>query len=73
MQGRAGRASIVIPKLAVIGVAVVAAGLLSSPCNAQLDDSRPMTSEQAASLKRLAQAAYELDAFKFNLTRSEAD
>jgi DUF3072 family protein len=35
--------------------------------------SRPMTAEQAARLKRLAKAAYELDAFKPNLTRAEAD
>jgi len=34
---------------------------------------RPMTAEQAATLKRMAQAAYELDAFKPNLTRAEAD
>jgi hypothetical protein len=33
---------------------------------------QPMTAEQAATLKRLAIAAYELDAFKPNLTR-EAD
>ena len=32
-----------------------------------------MTAEQAATLKRLAQAAYELDAFKPNLTRTEAN
>ena len=32
-----------------------------------------MTAEQAATLKRLAQEAYELDAFKPNLTRAEAD
>ena len=32
-----------------------------------------MTPEQAATLKRLAEAAYELDAFKTNLKRSEAD
>ena len=32
----------------------------------------PMTAEQAATLKRLAEAAYEL-AFKPNLTRAEAD
>jgi hypothetical protein len=32
-----------------------------------------MTGEQAATLKRLTQAAYELDAFKPNLTRAEAD
>jgi len=35
--------------------------------------SRPMTAEQAATLKRLAEDAYELDAFKPNLTRGEAD
>jgi hypothetical protein len=34
---------------------------------------QPMTAEQAATLKRLAKAAYELDAFKPNLTRAEAD
>jgi hypothetical protein len=34
---------------------------------------RPMTAKQAAMLKRLAEAAYELDAFKPNLTRAEAD
>jgi hypothetical protein len=33
----------------------------------------PMTAEQAALLKRLAQAAYKLDAFKPHLTRTEAD
>jgi hypothetical protein len=38
-----------------------------------LDDDRPMTAEQTATLKRLALAAYELDAFKPNLTRAEAD
>jgi hypothetical protein len=32
-----------------------------------------MTAEQTATLKRLAQAAYELDAFRPNLTRIEAD
>jgi hypothetical protein len=32
-----------------------------------------MTAEQAAKLKRLAQAAYDLDAFKPNLTCAEAD
>ena len=37
-----------------------------------VDDTRPMTGEQAVTLKRLAQAAYELDAFKPNLTRAEA-
>jgi hypothetical protein len=32
-----------------------------------------MTAEQAAVLKRLAEAAYELDAFKPGLTRTEAE
>jgi hypothetical protein len=32
-----------------------------------------MTAVQAATLKNLAQLAYELDAFKPNLTRAEAD
>ena len=34
---------------------------------------RPMTAEQAATLKRLAEAAYELEAFQPNLTRAEAN
>jgi hypothetical protein len=38
-----------------------------------MTDNRPMTPEQAATLKRLAEAAYELDAFKSNLSRAEAD
>ncbi|HEY6699584.1 MAG TPA: hypothetical protein VI137_02015 [Pseudolabrys sp.] len=33
----------------------------------------PMTVAQAATLKKVAQAAYALDAFKPNLTRPEAD
>ncbi len=33
----------------------------------------PMTAEQAATLKRLAEDAYELEAFGPNLTRAEAD
>jgi Protein of unknown function (DUF3072) len=36
-------------------------------------DNEPMTAEQAATLKKLAEAAYELDAFRPNLTRTEAD
>ena len=36
------------------------------------DDVQPMTAEQAATLKRLAEAAYELDAYKPDLTRAEA-
>jgi len=34
---------------------------------------QPMTAEQVATLKRLAEAAYELEAFQPNLTRAEAD
>ena len=34
---------------------------------------QPMTGEQAATLKRLAEAAYELEAFQPTLTRAEAD
>ena len=37
------------------------------------NDVRPMTPEQAATLKQLAKAAFELDAFKPDLTRTEAD
>jgi hypothetical protein len=33
----------------------------------------PMTAEQAKTLRRLAEAAYELEAFKPNLRRAEAD
>jgi hypothetical protein len=40
---------------------------------AAMDDVEPMTAEQAATLKRLATAAYEPDAYKPNLTRAEAD
>jgi len=32
-----------------------------------------MTAEQAATMKGLAKEAYELDAYKRNLTRAEAD
>ncbi|MGB6444654.1 MAG: DUF3072 domain-containing protein [Xanthobacteraceae bacterium] len=38
-----------------------------------MTDNRRMTPEQAATLRRLAEAAYELGAFKSNLTRAEAD
>jgi hypothetical protein len=37
-----------------------------------MTSNRPMTAAQATTLKRLAHA-YELDAFKPNLTRFEAD
>jgi hypothetical protein len=35
-------------------------------------DEMPMTAEQAARLRQLAYDAYELDAFKVNLTQAEA-
>jgi hypothetical protein len=38
-----------------------------------LSADQPMTAEQAATLKRLAETAYELEAFQPNLTRAEAD
>jgi hypothetical protein len=38
-----------------------------------LSADQPMTAEQAATLKRLAEAAYELKAFQPNVTRAEAD
>jgi hypothetical protein len=38
-----------------------------------MTDDQPMTAEQAATLKRLARDAYELEAFQPNLTRAEAD
>ena len=53
------------------------AAVVSRPGPSQNSDAmtagQPMTAEQAATLKRLAKAAYELDAFKPNLTRAEAD
>ena len=39
----------------------------------ELDPIPPMTAEQAETLKRLAEAAYERETFKPNLTRAEAD
>ena len=38
-----------------------------------MTDTLLMTADPAATLKRLAEKAYELDAFKPNLTRTEAD
>jgi len=43
------------------------------PRQEAMANNQPMTPEQAAILKRLAQLAYELDAFKPNLTSAEAD
>jgi len=38
-----------------------------------MTDNQRMTAEQAATLRRLAEIAFELDAFKPNLTRAEAE
>ena len=45
----------------------------SAPLIGSLTDDRPMTAAQAAMLKRLTEEAYELDAFKPNISRAEAD
>jgi len=45
----------------------------SAPLIGSVTDDRPMTAAQAATLKRLAEEAYELDAFKPNVSRAEAD
>jgi Protein of unknown function (DUF3072) len=45
----------------------------TAPKATAMANNQPMTPEQAATLKRLAQLAYELDAFKPNLTSAEAD
>lgn len=39
----------------------------------QETDDTPMTAEQASQLKALAEAAYEPEAFKPNVTRAEAE
>jgi hypothetical protein len=38
-----------------------------------MTDIEPMTAEQSATLMRVAKLAYELEAFKPNLTSAEAD
>ena len=38
-----------------------------------MDPIQPMTADQTATLKRLAEAAYEREAFKPNVTCAEAD
>jgi hypothetical protein len=43
------------------------------PWTVEDDHQSTMTAEQAATLKRLAEAAYELETFQPNLTRAEAD
>ena len=48
-------------------------GWFRSLRTAEADGTSLMTAEQAATLKRLAEAAYELDAFKSKLSRHEAD
>ena len=41
--------------------------------NGLMTEDELMTAAQVATLKKLAEAAYELDAFKPNLTRTEAE
>ena len=53
--------------------AEIASGVVSRGIGNALAAAQPMTAEQAATLKRLAQPAYELEAFQPNLTRAEAD
>jgi hypothetical protein len=51
----------------------IAGGVVSRGIGNAMAATQPMTAELAATLKRLAQAAYELEAFQPNLTRAEAD
>jgi len=47
--------------------------LAALPRKEAMANNEPMTPEQAATLKRLAELAYELEAFKSNLTSAEAN
>jgi hypothetical protein len=49
------------------------APIRSRNCKRRDRRSAKMTAEQAATLRRLAQSAYELEAFQPSLTRVEAD
>ena len=53
--------------------AEISGGVVSRGIGNALAAAQPMTAEQAATLKRLAQAAYELEAFQPNLMPPEAD
>jgi hypothetical protein len=53
--------------------AEIAGGVVNRGIGNAIAAAQPMTAEQAATLKRLAQAAYELEAFQPNLTLAEAD
>jgi hypothetical protein len=53
--------------------AEIAGGVVSRGIGNAMAAAQPMTAEQAATLKRLAQAAYELETFQPNLTRAEAN
>ena len=44
-----------------------------TPANKPMTANGPMTAAQAVALKELAHGIYKLDAFKPNLTRTEAD
>lgn len=47
--------------------------MAESPAASSKAKSDPMTSDQAAELRRLANLAYDLDAFDAQLTQSEAE
>lgn len=55
------------------GPAGIPDSIRAEPALDTLSAEQPMTAEQAATLKLLAEAAYELEAFQPNLTRAEAD
>ena len=46
---------------------------LSMPSQASVASDEPMTDDQSVELKALAQRAYELDAFKPQVNRAEAE
>jgi hypothetical protein len=55
------------------GIRIRMALVRSRNCKRHYRRSAKMTAEQVATLKRVAEAAYELEAFQPNLTRAEAD
>jgi hypothetical protein len=55
------------------GIRIRMALVRSRNCKRHYHRSAKMTAEQVATLKRVAEAAYELEAFQPNLTRAEAD
>ena len=60
------------PRVYVRGFCFCAATMSTARKERLMADNQPMTAEQAVTLKRLAELAYELEAFKRNLTGTEA-